>query len=202
MLKIIIFSNFIHFSFTGSNNMIVLQTLVLTTILFIACWLSLPPGVVAGGNNHGNIINGIDILLATGMVAKLLQKKKHSWGGKSAQLPIGGQAREGTYGAQSVKIVVPQQPAPPPPPPPPMYYQQPMYQPQTMTTYSQATHVMPQHVPRQPIVQHTVSQAPISTVSQSGYSGAGYPLSNAQQTTVYGYFTEFQPRDKVEVVRM
>lgn len=186
--------------------MIVLRTLILTTILFIACWFSLPPTVTAGGHHGG--ANGIDILLATGMVAKLLQKKKHGWGGRSAQVPIGGRAHESPYGAQSVRVIVPHHSvAPPPPPPSSMRYQQPMQQqPQTMVTYSQSSQVMPQHVPHQPMSQHTMSQAPMGTMShsmsQSGYPGAGYPASNAQQTTVYGYFTELQPRDQVEVVRM
>lgn len=191
--------------------MIVLRTLVLTTILFIACWFSLPPTVIAGGHHGG--ANGIDILLATGMVAKLLQKKKHGWGGRSAQVPIGGRAHESPYGAQSVRVIVPHRsvPAPPPPPPPPMHYQQPMQQPQNVVTYSQSSQVMPQHVPHQPMSQHTMSQhtmsqAPVGTMShsmsQSGYPGAGYSTSNAQPTTVYGYFTELQPRDQVEVIRM
>lgn len=194
--------------------MIVLRTLVLTTVLFIACWFSLPTTVIAGHHHHG--ANGIDILLATGMVAKLLQKKKHGHGhGRSAHIPIGGRAHESPYGAQSVRVMVPHHsvPAPPPPPPPPVRYQQPIQQPQTVVTYSQSSQVMPQHVPHQPIAQHTMSHAqhtmshaPDGTmshsISQSGYPGAGYQSSNGQPTTIYGYFTELQPRDQVEVVRM
>lgn len=213
LIIIVLFIYFYFSTFTGSNNMIVLRTLVLTTVLFIACWFSLPTTVIAGHHHHG--ANGIDILLATGMVAKLLQKKKHGHGGRSAHIPIGGRAQESPYGAQSMRVLVPHHsvPAPPPPPPTPMRYQQPMQQPQTVVTYSQSSQVMPQHVPHQPVAQHTMSHAqhtmshaPDGTmshsISQSGYPGAGYQSSNGQPTTIYGYFTELQPRDQVEVVRM
>ena len=185
--------------------MIVLRSLILTTVLFIACWFTLPPVTTAGGmgHHHGGT-NGIDILLATGMVAKLLQKKKHGYHGRSNHVPIGGRAQEGHYGSQSVRIVVPHHTAAAPAPPPqtrlvPVHYQQPIQQPRTTVTYSQATHVMPQQVPQQPMAQQTMSQAPIA---QPGYPGTGYPATATEQKTIYGYFTEFQPRDQLEVVRM
>lgn len=132
--------------------MIVLRITLLTVILSLACLFTLPPPTTA----HSDMqipMKGIEALLATGVVAKFLQKKKHAGCHRSAGHQHHHHANPHPYHAA---------PLPPPPPPPPPPHRQ---------------HGAPSIkiiVPQRPEV-HYVHQQPSRSEPEVSYEEEAYP---------------------------
>lgn len=154
--------------------MVVLRSLQFIFLLCLACFLTLQPQsvIAGGGNKHGGGGSGIEILLATGVVAKLLQGRGGGGGFGRSAVPIGGRHYHGPheYPAQSVRMIVHHPPAPM------MQYH---HQPQPMMSYPQPAHMYPQ----QPMVPYQ-------------------PTEVTHHASTYGNLADFQPKEKTEVIRM